>query len=86
VAALHIVQPSRGKAVVLVLFGAVRPGVCLFDMLNSQRGHDAPWRVCLAGLLSDAKYAVACGDTAFSTPFRWVLLRAVVIRRRRDTP
>jgi len=32
-----------------------------------------------AHLLRDAKYAIECGDTAFSAPFRWLLLRAIAI-------
>jgi transposase len=84
-AALHVIQPSRGKAVVRALFGAVRPGVWVSDMLGSQRGHGMLWQVCLAHLLRDAKYAVECGDTAFSAPFRLLLLRAIAIGRRRET-
>jgi transposase len=42
------------------------------------------WQVCLAHLLRDAKYAIECGDTAFSAPFRWLLLRAIAIGRRRE--
>ena len=34
---------------------------------------------------STAKYAVECGDTPFSTPFRRLLLRAIAIGRRRAT-
>jgi transposase len=84
-AVLHIIQPSRGKAVVQTLFGAVRPAVWVSDMLGSQRGHGVLWQVCLAHLLRDAKYAIECGDTAFSAPFRLLLLRAVAIGRRRET-
>jgi transposase len=84
-AVLHVIQPSRGKAVVRALFGAIRPGVWVSDMLGSQRGHGVLWQVCLAHLLRDAKYAVGCGDTAFSAPFRRLLLRAVAIGRRRET-
>jgi transposase len=84
-AVLHVIQPSRGKAVVRALFGAIRPGVWVSDMLGSQRGHGVLWQVCLAHLLRDAKYAVECGDTAFSAPFRRLLLRAVAIGRRRET-
>ena len=36
-------------------------------------------------LLRDAKYAIECGDTAFSAPFRWLLLRAIAIGGRRET-
>ena len=36
---LHIIRPSRGKAVVQALFGAIQPMVWVSDMLGSQRGH-----------------------------------------------
>jgi transposase len=91
VAVLHTIKPSRGKAVVTALFGAIRPEVWVSDMLASQRGHGVRWQVCLAHLLRDAKYAIECGDTAFSAPFRWLLLRAteharegIAIGRRRE--
>ena len=84
-AALHVIQPSRGKTVVPALFGDIQPLVWVSDMLGSQRGHAIRWQVCLAHLLRDAKYGVECGDTAFSAPFRWLLLRAMAIGRRRET-
>jgi transposase len=84
-AVLHIIRPSRGKAVVRELFGEIRPSVWVSDMLGSQRGHGVLWQLCLAHLLRDAKYAVQCGDTAFSAPFRRLLLRAIAIGRRRET-
>lgn len=83
-AVLHLIQPSRGKAVVTALFRDTRPAVWVSDMLGSQRGHGVLWQVCLAHLLRDAAYAVECGDTAFSAPFRLLLLRAVAIGRRRQ--
>ena len=43
------------------------------------------WQVCLAHLLRDAQYAIDAGDTAFSAPFRRLLLRAIAIGRRRET-
>ena len=85
IAVLHVIKPSRGKAVVTALFGEIRPEVWVSDMLGSQRGHAGQWQVCLAHLLRDAKYAIECGDTAFSAPFRWLLLRAIAIGRRRET-
>jgi transposase len=84
-AVLHVIQPSRGRAVVSALFGEIRPQVWVSDMLGSQRGHAVLWQVCLAHLLRDAKYAIECGDTAFSAPFRRLLLRAISIGRRRET-
>ena len=83
-AVLHKIAPSRGKAVVTDLFGASRPLVWVSDMLGSQRGHAVRWQVCLAHLLRDATYALECDDIAFSLPFRWLLLRAMAIGRRRD--
>ncbi len=83
-AVLHIIRPSRGKAVVRDLFGATQPLVWVSDMLGSQRGHAVQWQVCLAHLLRDARYAVDCGDTAFSAPFKRLLLRAIAIGRRRE--
>jgi len=82
-AALHVIRPSRGKAVVRAVLGDARPEVWVSDMLGSQRGHAEAWQVCLAHLLRDAQYAIDCGDTAFSLPLRWLLLRAVAIGRRR---
>jgi transposase len=84
-AVLHVIRPSRGKAVVQALFGEIRPAVWVSDMLGSQRGHAVEWQVCLAHLVRDARYAVECGDTAFSAPFKRLLLRAIAIGRRRDT-
>jgi len=84
-AVLHVIKPSRGKAVVSALFGEIRPEVWVSDMLGSQRGHGVLWQVCLAHLLRDAKFAIECGDTAFSAPFRRLLQRAILIGRRRET-
>ena len=57
-AVLHIIRPSRGKAVVRELFGIIQPMVWVSDMLGSQRGHGVEWQVCLAHLLRDARYAI----------------------------
>jgi transposase len=84
-AVLHLIRPSRGKAVVRSLFGAIQPEVWVSDMLGSQRGHGQDWQVCLAHLLRDARYAVECGDLAFSAAFKRLLLRALAIGRRRET-
>jgi hypothetical protein len=53
-------------------------------MLCSQRGHAGQWQVCLAHLLGDARSSVECGDPMFSLPFKWLLLRAIAIGRRRE--
>ena len=83
-AVMHVIRPSRGKAVVTDLFGGIRPEVWVSDMLGSQKGHAVEWQVCLARLIRDAKYAIEDGDTAFSAPFRRLLLRAMAIGKRRD--
>ena len=83
-AVLHVIRPSRGKAVVAEVFGATQPMVWVSDMLGSQRGRAVQWQVCLAHLLRDARYGVECGDTAFSAAFYRLLLRAIAIGRRRD--
>jgi transposase len=77
-AVLHIIRPSRGKVVVADLFGAIPPLAWVSDMLGSQRGHGVEWQVCLTHLLRDARYAVECGDIAFSAAFK----RAAAARNR----
>jgi transposase len=83
-AVLHVIRPSRGKVVVAGVFGAVKPAVWVSDMFGAQRGHGDQWQVCLAHLLRDAQFAIESGDTAFSAPFKLLLLRAVAIGRRRE--
>ena len=38
-AVLHVIRPTRGKAVVHALFGEIRPLVCVSAKLDGQRGH-----------------------------------------------
>ena len=52
-AVLHLIRPSRGKAVPREVFGQTRPGVWVSDALPSQRGHGEEWQMCLAHLLRD---------------------------------
>lgn len=81
---LHVIRPSRGRAVVCAVFGARRPRVWVSDSLGSQRGHGEDWQMCLAHLLRDAQYAIDGGDDGFSAALKWLLLRAIAIGRRRD--
>jgi transposase len=69
---LHVIRPSRGKAVVRTLFGAIRPAVWVSDMLGSQRGHAAAWQICLAHLLRDTRYAIDCGDIVSDRSAPWL--------------
>ena len=82
-AVLHLIRPSRGKAVPREVFGQLRPGVWVSDALPSQRGHGEEWQMCLAHLLRDTQYAIDCGDQAFAAPLRKLLLRAIAIGQRR---
>ena len=81
---LHLIRPSRGKAVPQEVFAHTRPGVWVSDALGSQRGHGERWQMCLAHLPCCAQYAVDCGDAGFSVQFRLWLLRALAIGKRRD--
>jgi transposase len=60
-AVLHVIQPSRGEAVVTALFGAIRPEVWVSDMLGSQRGHGVLWQVCLAHYADIGIRRICCG-------------------------
>jgi len=75
-AVLHVIQPSRSKALVTALFGAIRPAVWVSDMLGSQRGHGGQWQVCLAHLLRTPSTAVTRRSARRSggcccAPSRW---------------
>jgi transposase len=82
-AALHLIRPSRGKCVPQEVFGDIRPGVWVSDAYVSQRGHAEAWQMCLAHLLRDTQYAIDCEAEAFTTQFKKLLLRAIIIARRR---
>ena len=84
-AVLHLIRPSRGKAVPREVFGQRHPGIWVSDALPSQRGHGREWQMCLAHLLRDTQYAIDCGDQAFAAPLKRLLLRAIAIGQRRDT-
>ncbi len=49
------------------------------DMLGRPRGRGVVAGRCLARLLRAARYAVACGDAAFSAAFKRLLLRAIAL-------
>ncbi len=82
---LHLIRPSRGRAVPAEVFGSARPGVWVSDAYVSQRGHAERWQMCLAHLLRDAQWAIDCGDAGFSVRFKLWLLRAMTTGRRRET-
>jgi transposase len=77
---IHVIRPSRGRAVVLAEH---RPQVWVSDLFGAQRGHADAWQVCLAHQLRDLRYAVEAGDTVFAPRLKALLLRAVLLARRR---
>jgi transposase len=83
-AVLHMIVPSRGKAVVTEFLDGAQPQVWVSDRLGSQMGHGALHQVCLAHLLRDAQFAIDAGDAVFAPSFKGLLKRACAIGRRRD--
>src|SRR5215208_7208255 len=79
---IHVIRPSRGRAVVREVLGGHRPAIWVSDLYSAQRGHADLWQVCLAHQLRDLRYAVDAGDTLFAPRLKALLLRAVVLARR----
>jgi transposase len=82
---IHLIRPSRSRAVVREVLGGHRPEIWVSDLYSAQRGHADLWQVCLAHQLRDLRYAVEAGDTLFAPRLKALLLRAVVLARRRHT-
>src|SRR4051795_4964337 len=82
---IHVIRPSRGRAVVEELLGGHRPRVWVSDLFGAQRGHADAWQVCLAHQLRDLRYAVEAGGAVFAPRLKALLLRAVLLARRRHT-
>jgi transposase len=80
---IHVIRPSRGRAVVAEVLGGHRPAIWVSDLYGAQRGHADLWQVCLAHQLRDLRYAVEAGDAVFAPRLKALLLRAVVLARRR---
>src|SRR3954453_8176547 len=80
---IHVIRPSRGRAVVAEVLGDHRPAIWVSDLYGAQRGHAGLWQVCLAHQLRDLRHAVEAGDTVFAPRMRVLLLRAVLLARRR---
>ena len=83
-AVCHLIANTRAAAVVTAFLDGARPAVWVADRYGGQLGHGAVRQVCLAHLLRDATYAIEEGDEGFALGFRFLLLRAVAIGRRRD--
>ncbi|MFL5336865.1 MAG: IS66 family transposase, partial [Geminicoccaceae bacterium] len=82
-AVIHVIRPSRGRAVVEELPGGHRPRVWVSDLLGAQRGHADAWQACLAHQLRDLGYAIEAGDAVFAPRLKALLPRAVLLARRR---
>src|SRR4051794_17465337 len=80
---VHVIRPTRGRAVVDEVLGGHRPDVWVSDLYGAQRGHADTWQVCLAHQLRDLRYAVEAGGAVFAPRPKGLLLRAVVLARRR---
>jgi transposase len=80
---IHVIRPTRGRAVVEEVLGGHRPQVWVSDLYSAQRGHADVWQVCLAHQLRDLHYAIEAGDTIFAPRLKALLLRAVLLARRR---
>jgi transposase len=81
---LHVIRPSRGRAVPVEVLAGHRPQAWVSDLWGAQRGHADAWQICLAHQLRDCTFAVDAGDTIFAPAVKQVLLRAIAIGRRRD--
>ena len=51
--AVHVIRPSRGRAVVEEVLAGHRPTIWVSDLLGAQRGHAERWQLCLAHQLRD---------------------------------
>jgi transposase len=81
---IHVIRPSRGRAVVAEVLNGHRPQIWVSDLFAAQRSHADAWQVCLAHQLRDLRYAIEAGDTIFAPRLKPLLLRAVLIARRRS--
>ena len=80
----HVIADTRAASVVTAFMDGARPEVWVADRYGGQLGHGAVRQMCLAHLLRDATYAIDEGDEGFALGFRFLLLRAVAIGKRRD--
>ncbi|MBD2234612.1 IS66 family transposase [Phormidium tenue] len=83
---LHVIRPSRGKAVIDEMMAGHRPQVWVSDLFSAQKAHPAErWQVCLAHQLRDCQYAIDAGDDLFAPRMKHLFLRAIAVNRRRHT-
>jgi transposase len=80
---IHLIRPTRGRAVVAEVLGGHRPPIWVSDLYSAQRGHADLWQICLAHQLRDLRHAIEAGDAVFAPRLKALLLRAVLLARRR---
>ena len=78
-----LIVPRRAASVVTDFLDGCQPAVWVADRYAAQAAHGNVRQLCLAHLLRDAQYAIDEGDTVFALGFRFLLLRAMAIGRRR---
>lgn len=81
----HVITDSRAADVVTKVLKGAQPDIWVADRYGGQAGHGRERQICLAHLLRDAQYAIDEGDPDFAPGFKFLLLRAMAIGKRRDT-
>jgi transposase len=81
---LHLIRPSRSRAVVQEVLAGHRPQVWVSDLYGAQQGHAEQWQVCLAHQLRDCAFAIDAGDHILAPRIKQILLRICAITRRAD--
>jgi transposase len=81
---IHVIRPSRSRAVPEEVLGGYRPAVWVSDLYGAQRNHAERWQLCLAHQLRDCRFATEAGDALFAPAVKRLVLRAVVVGRKRS--
>jgi transposase len=81
--AAEVPRDEGPRAWVTDFLSGTQPEVWVADRYAGQLGHGAVRQMCLAHLLRDANYAIEEGCNGFALEFKWLLLRAISIGRRR---
>lgn len=81
---LHVIRPSRSRAVVAEVLAGHRPQVWVSDLYGAQQGHAEQWQICLAHQLRDCAFAIEAGDTILAPRIKLIVLRICLIARRAD--
>jgi transposase len=81
---LHVIRPTRGKAVIDSVMAGHQPHIWVSDLFSAQAAHPAQdWQVYLAHQLRDCQYAMDTGDDLFAPRMKRLFLKAIVLQRRR---